>query len=770
MFMKIKQIYIKAFSELRDTTLDLSSNLQIIFNENKNNELLIKQFLVVMFYGFSADNNLTKIQDRKQYFSKANQKIGGTILFSFQTEDYSLERIFEINKANDQIRLTNNSSSEEVVLKNKNQPGFDLFQISESEFSDEVFQAKLPTNNQEFSILSSKIDSDLLDYVSSSQQIQNRLEKAHNNLFLEHTNKGYIQELLAKKNNLIAELEDSIEKDKQIAYLNREIFEAELELTQLQQREENLNLQKLQHQKLVITNNYTRYHNLSRELEQIKRQEIPENNVLKTDHVSVKDLAEIASQRQSVSNIVSELEIKQNLLAKRLEEKQNHIAEQKKQKAEILKERSRLNYLQKVNKEKKPRKFKPIQMSFASFIPLTIIEVFLLIGGLLLRKTLPTLSVIAIVLAVLLPLLIVFLYFVLQRQHERNYNRYKQAVRNHKMRTLKIENKLQDLEFSLERIENRGGIYDEEILLLTEQLEQIESIYEREKNKLRYLIKPFFTEIPDDDQLDKAIAFLREKTVDNVQSEEKENQIRQEMETLRQNLTAVEFEEQYENAQEWLMLHQSKIRTFPEYTENHIIAQLAGIKEQYRQLDAQLSTAKTNLQFLQNSEESTIEIEAMLNETLSKLEKNKFRYYALDLAQYLVNHCKQNFDEEISPKLYSKVAEYLSIMLGDKYDELEIKSILNERNSNSRLIEEKVELALYLATRAINQDQNLKLPIIIDEPFSQAGKPRNDQTLHLLEKISKDLNRQILIFTSSSWVKAELNNFNENQATTLIYL
>ena len=87
-----------------------------------------------------------------------------------------------------------------------------MFQISESEFSDEVFQAKLPTNNQEFSILSSKIDSDLLDYVSSSQQIQNRLEKAHNNLFLEHTNKGYIQELLAKKNNLIAELEDSIEK------------------------------------------------------------------------------------------------------------------------------------------------------------------------------------------------------------------------------------------------------------------------------------------------------------------------------------------------------------------------------------------------------------------------------------------------------------------------------------------------------------------------------------------------------------------------------
>ena len=782
--MKIKQIYIKAFGEIKDITLDFSSDFQIIFGKNESEKTTIQQFIRAMFYDFDTSGFSAETNNRKKYRPWSEESMGGSIVFSFQDRDYRLQKTFAENKANDQIKLISNETEEKIHLKNPHQPGIELFKISETEFINTVFVENLNLDQQKTTDLNSKLNKKigLAEYDWSYDDMKKRLEKAEIEMYSKRYQNGYIQRLMEQKNTLNEKLNILIEKDEKIVFLNAEIQDKENKIIYLQEREENLNLQKTQYQKLQITNDFTKYQKLDQNLQQLQYHDnLSKNNVLKTGIVNVKDLTEIANQRQKVSNAQSQLIIKQNLIENRQLQKEKYLKEQDKQKSEIMQERSRLNYLKKINSEKQLDKFEPIQMSFTAFIPLTIIEIFLLIGGLLLRKTHAALSVIFIVLAVLLPLLTVFLYFLIRKKQENNYKRYKEAVRKQRMRTLKIENSLEDLEFSLQKIESRSDIYDEEIDALQNEIKNDIEIFERESNKLKYLIKPYFTELPDDNQLDNAISALREKTVDNVHNEEKEKYLKRELQNLRGNLSAAEFYEQYQQAQNWLIEHQNQLRTFPEYSQNHIDSQLTGIAEEKTIISEQLAADKTNLNLLQKNQENTFEVEEELNHVIETLKKAEFRYQSLTLAMHLLEYSKQNFDQSIRPQLNHKAAEYLSIMTGEAYTDLKIDQnfmlylqdedqVFKKQANDSSGLNDQVNLALRLALTEILQDKYIQLPLILNDPFVQIDENRSQETLKLLIKITKQQNRQTLFFTSQSSIYKLLENLDDNIKNSVVHL
>lgn len=367
-------------------------------------------------------------------------------------------------------------------------------------------------------------------------------------------------------------------------------------LAELDNRERLLLLQNDQHNKLKVVNEYQQYLKLKRQLEDLvkKSENYHAESVLKNKSVTVKELSEIATQRQITAYALSDYEIKLNQLNKRKDEATNFANKMQQQKAEILQERSRLTYLQKKGENRQPQKLKKIQITFASFIPLIILEAFFLLGGLILREKSPGLSTFFIVLAVLLPFLMVIFYFILQKKQENNYHHYQNALRKYEKRTLEIANQLKVLEWELKRYESRQEDFQHEIFELEEELNEKKILLDKEKKKLKFLIKPFFTELPNDDQLDIAIQILREQTVDTVQHEESIQNINLKMSEIIGQRSAKEFYEDYQEAQNWLIDHQDHLRAFPEFEQGHIRAQLEGIANERKRILDELNKDENN--------------------------------------------------------------------------------------------------------------------------------------------------------------------------------
>lgn len=130
---------------------------------------------------------------------------------------------------------------------------------------------------------------------------------------------------------------------------------------------------------------------------------------------------------------------------------------------------------------------------------------------------------------------------------------------------------------------------------------------------MKYLIKPYFLELPDDDQLDLAIRSLREQTVNSIQNEEEIKRIKEQMKELKGSYSTAQFYQAYQDAQNWLAKKQSELRTFPEFSENYIASQLAGIQENRIIIREKLATEKTDLNHLMQNQINTVELETELD-------------------------------------------------------------------------------------------------------------------------------------------------------------
>lgn len=282
------------------------------------------------------------------------------------------------------------------------------------------------------------------------------MDKARKYYKPDRGNAGYLARLEQRTDDLTLEFEQALVRDQKVANLNQSIEDLEIELNELADRENSLLLQNQQHQKLKLAERFEKYKKLQDSLRKYtdSANDLSEG-VLRNKLISAKELTEIANQRQQTAQALSEYEIRLNLAEQRLLEQENYRNEAKRTVSEIVAERSRLQYLQQKSAEQNPKTFKKPKISYASFIPLVIAELFCLIGGLIFRTNKPVLSGIMIVLAVLLPFIMVFIYYFLQRRHENMLKQYHENIRKHEIRTLKIENGLQKLEWQLEQIDQR---------------------------------------------------------------------------------------------------------------------------------------------------------------------------------------------------------------------------------------------------------------------------------------------------------------------------
>lgn len=763
--MKIDQIYISAFGGLENVEINFSPEMQIVYGINESGKTTIQNFIKAVFYGFGKIGHSVETNARKKYQPWSGKTMGGYIIFSHQGLTYRLTKRFAERKAQDQTQLLLESSGEPINLKNQEQPGQELFQISETEFLNTVFVDNPRVDSENLSELDQKINRKvgLSEYDWSYEEINARLDKARKYYKSDRGDTGYLARLEQKTDDLNLELEQALIRDQQVADLNRSIEDLEIELTELANRENSLLLQNQQHQKLKLAERFEKYNKLQDSLRKYTDfTNDVSDGVLRNKLISVKELTDIANQRQQTAQAQSEYEIRFNLAEQRSLEQENYRNEAKRTVSEIVAERSRLQYLQQKSSEQNPKTFNKPKISYASFIPLIIAEFVCLIGGLIFRVNKPVLSGILIVLAVLLPFIMVFIYYFLQRRHEKMLKQYHEHIRKHEIRTLKIENGLQKLEWQLEQIDQRLKQLNIDQKRAAEAAEFAEQEYQKEFTKLKYLIKPYFSELPDDDQLDLAIQSLREQTVTGIHNEEEVKRIKEQMKELKGSYSTTQFYQAYQDAQNWLTEKQAELRTFPEFSENYIASQLAGIQENRLILREKLATEKTELNHLMQNQINTIELETELDRLNTVYKKAEQNYAALLMAIHLLEYSKAKFEQDVRPLLNQKTAEYLSVMTGYRYQDLKIDQdyivrLQSDTNDNLNYYEQafysaglndQINLALRLALTELLQDKGGSIPLILDDPFIQLDQNRASLSLELLHDLSQRQKRQIILFTS----------------------
>ncbi len=728
MCMKIERLFIKAFGGLENLQLEFFPEMQIVYGINEIEKTIIKTFIKTMFYGFRGMDHSLETNPRKKYLPRDGRVMEGYIVFSHQGLSYRLEKQFADRKAQDRTNLSLKASGETIDLKNPDQPGQELFNISETEFLNTAFMENVFIDNE-----------NLQD--------------------LDRGNIGYLAEIEQKISDLKEDLKQSLKQDQVHGSFNQEIAELEKDLIELQNRETSLRLQNEQHQKLKLADRFEKFKKLEKSLEHSEQNAAQgSTNVLRNKSISAKELTEIANQRQQTVQALSEFEIRENLLVQRMQEQEKFREQAKKKVSTIVEERSRLQYLKQKTAERNPKTFKKPGISYASFIPLVIAEIFFLIGGLVFRSNKPVISTILIVLAVLLPFLMVFVYYLLQRRYENQIRQYHERIRKHEIRTIKIENGLQKLEWEVNQVEDRLQQLKLDQEIAEEAVEIAEKEYEKQLTELKYLIRPFFKELPTDDQLDLAIQSLREQTVDSIHNQEEIKRIKQQMLDLQGDYSTAEFYQAYQEAQEWLIQQQAELRTFPEFSESHIFSQLEGIQESRIVMLEKLAELRSELSQLTKTQINTVELENELERLENILEKSENDYDSLILSLHMLEHSRASFETDIRSQLNQKAADYLSKMTGnqdkglkidhDYHIKLQSDSDFYEQAFNNVGLFDQINLAFRLALTELLQDSSGMIPLILDDPFSQLDQNRIGLSLKLLQSLSEEQNRQIILFTN----------------------
>ncbi len=746
--MKINQIDIEAFAELSEFSLSLEPDFQIVYAEHIQS---VQRFIKAMFYGL-------KDSDIKQVFSVSRPS--GRIMFSHEGFTYQLRRTFSPDGTQNTTDLIIETSGEKVRLNNADRPGVELFHLSESEFNNiAFFENPLSESN------SLNRSTPALDHSESLSQAhslildngETKIDQNNGSEYPEETS-GHLQKLLERKAQLEQELNALQETNQIIDHVHEDIRQLNDHLSELSEREESLLLQSEQHQKLHIVHDFQQYEKLKRQLNQLADHDLSEkDSVLKSKSITVKELSEIAAQRQRAALALSDYEIKVNALANKRAEEDAYKKQTMAKKYDILQERSRLQYLQKQSANREVKEFRRSNISLGSLIPFFILEAFFLLGGLLLRKKSSALSAVLIVLAVLLPFLMVIFYSLLRKKQESRYRQYKMAVRNQEIRKLEIANQLKELEWTLKRMESHTGDFETEIEQLEQEVAEKKRILDKEKNKLKYAIKPYFTELPDDDQLDAAIQILREQTADTVQNEQKIQALREQMRDIIADRTPSLFYQQYRDAQDWLTRQQSRLRTFPEFRENHIRAQLQGIAEDKISFNAQLNEYEKALEQLPDKKQNPAPLQAELKQITDQIKLTEFNYAFILISKKLMAQ-SPILNSKNQAELFDKAVSYLSRMTDDELNQHLIEDDLipelNAERSEFQQINyyqpdliEKIYLALRLVLSEASLVKAGEIPLLLDDPAEQADLPAFKALIRFLKELGRQQRRQIIYFS-----------------------
>lgn len=162
--MKINKIYVENFGCLTHYEKDFVRGLNTIEEENGFGKTTLANFIKAMFYGFSGNKKSIADNDRLHYAPWNGGKFGGYLEFEHQGNTYRIERFFDSKSSTkDSFKLYNVLTKKESKDFTKN-IGEELFGIDVSGFMHTIY---IPQNNVEWTI-NNNIASNLTNMLESS--------------------------------------------------------------------------------------------------------------------------------------------------------------------------------------------------------------------------------------------------------------------------------------------------------------------------------------------------------------------------------------------------------------------------------------------------------------------------------------------------------------------------------------------------------------------------------------------------------------------------
>lgn len=211
--MKINKLYISAFGGLKDYTLDLSGDMNVIFGENENGKSTVMAFIKAMFYGTGKNAQALSDNMRKRYTPWSGDAMGGRVYFEHNKTRYMLERQFRKSNATDRVILTNLDTDDESVVESD--IGKRFFGMSDSAFerSNFIGICALASNDEATGELNSRLSNLVLtgDEDISYQTVLKRLDTAKNKV-ISKTGKAGIYARLSEELSALQEKYSSVKQ------------------------------------------------------------------------------------------------------------------------------------------------------------------------------------------------------------------------------------------------------------------------------------------------------------------------------------------------------------------------------------------------------------------------------------------------------------------------------------------------------------------------------------------------------------------------------
>ena len=293
--MKIKNIKINNYGNLKQKEINLEKNINIIYGKNETGKSTLLNYLKNIFFGVSKNKNGKEISDYEKYLPWSGEEFSGKIQYELDdNEQFEVYRDFK--KKNPVIvnaKFDDISNEFKIDKKDGNQFFYEQTGIDEKTYISTIMslQQEVVLNNQNQNILIQKLSNimgtgedkvsfqkamerlnkKLVEEVGTSRTqdrpiniVQNRMEKVSSDLKTKkevQKNKEMLQE---KKDNLMEKLKCEEEKNNNLNKLNLLFnkFSIELEKNNLKNKIKNENQEKMKN-KIEEKNNLEKSNQLN---------------------------------------------------------------------------------------------------------------------------------------------------------------------------------------------------------------------------------------------------------------------------------------------------------------------------------------------------------------------------------------------------------------------------------------------------------------------------------------------------------------------------
>ena len=307
--MKILSLYIESFGKLSDYLFDFSPKMNSVYEENGWGKTTMTVFIKAMLYGF------TNKAERERYTPWNNKNtFGGTIKIEVNKKKYRIDRRFDPKKAsNDTLSVIDLQTNLEITDFGTNL-GEKFLNLNVDSFERSVFIPQKELEEGFGSDIEAKL-ANLIGGTNDSQSFDEAIE------ILE--TKSKLLRLNSKKGLIL-------DKKKELASIQNEIFECNNKLTGIQDIEKqieeiNSEIKDLNEKKRVINNKIIKYSKEQEkkskievakkyleDIENTKEQLRQNNEVFNNIPVTTEDVLAIRSKNKELMSLKYEYELKQH--------------------------------------------------------------------------------------------------------------------------------------------------------------------------------------------------------------------------------------------------------------------------------------------------------------------------------------------------------------------------------------------------------------------------------------------------------------------------